>query len=164
MDKLPIYLPFYVKASLLLIGIYYFISMLSMAQGIILPVLYAGIIAILIGPVVNFLVKKKINRALAIAGILACTFFLVVIFAIVLSTQFSRFSEALPHLADKFQELLNQAIAGFSAGSNISTQLINEWIAKTKGELLSNSGAAIGTTFSTMGGILATLFLTPVYI
>jgi predicted PurR-regulated permease PerM len=164
MIKPPIYLPFYVKASLLLIGIYYFISMLSIAQDIILPLIYAGITAILISPLVSFLVKKKVNRAIAILGILVGAFVVVFILVALVSLQADRFGAALPQLADKIQALFNQAIAWFSGFTNISTKLINEWIAKTKGELINNSGAAIGTTFSTMGGLLATIFLTPVYI
>jgi predicted PurR-regulated permease PerM len=157
-------MPFYVKASLLLIGIYYFISMLSIAQDIILPLIYAGITAILISPLVSFLVKKKVNRAIAILGILVGAFVVVFILVALVSLQADRFGAALPQLADKIQALFNQAIAWFSGFTNISTKLINEWIAKTKGELINNSGAAIGTTFSTMGGLLATIFLTPVYI
>ena len=164
MDKPSVRFPFFAKASLLIIGLYYFISMLSIAQGIILPVLYAGIIAILISPLVSFLVKKKVNRAIAILGILVGAFVVVFILVALVSFQADRFGAALPQLADKIQALFNQAIAWFSGFTNISTKLINEWIAKTKGELINNSGAAIGTTFSTMGGVLATIFLTPVYI
>ena len=164
MDKPSVRFPFFAKASLLIIGLYYFISMLSIAQGIILPVLYAGIIAILISPLVSFLVKKKVNRAIAILGILVGAFVVVFILVALVSFQADRFGAALPQLADKIQALFNQAIAWFSGFTNISTKLINEWIAKTKGELINNSGADIGTTFSTMGGVLATIFLTPVYI
>ena len=164
MDKPSVRFPFFAKASLLIIGLYYFISMLSIAQGIIVPVLYAGIIAILISPLVSFLVKKKVNRAIAILGILVGAFVVVFILVALVSFQADRFGAALPQLADKIQALFNQAIAWFSGFTNISTKLINEWIAKTKGELINNSGAAIGTTFSTMGGVLATIFFTPVYI
>ncbi|MBK8493243.1 MAG: AI-2E family transporter [Saprospirales bacterium] len=71
MNKQPVSFPFYAKASLLIIGFYFFIRMLSIAQDIILPLIYAGIIAILMGPAVNFLIKKKINRVISIAGVLA---------------------------------------------------------------------------------------------
>lgn len=164
MNKPPIHLPFYVKASLLLIGMFYFISMLSIAQDIILPLIYAGITAILISPLVSFLVKKKVNRAIAILGILVGAFVVVSMLVVLVSSQASRFGAALPQLADKIEALFNQVIAWFSGFTNISTKLINEWIANTKGELINNSGAVIGTTFSTMGGVLATIFLTPVYI
>ncbi|MBK8493242.1 MAG: AI-2E family transporter [Saprospirales bacterium] len=70
----------------------------------------------------------------------------------------------MPQLVDKFQVLLNQAIARISGVSNISTHLINEWIKNTKETIINNSGAAIGTTFATLSGVLTTIFLTPVYI
>jgi predicted PurR-regulated permease PerM len=138
--------------------------MLSIAQDIILPVIYAGISAILISPAVNFLVKKKINRTISIAVVLSVAIVVTATLVTLIVLQASKFSEALPQLADKFQELLNQVIAWASGVSNISTRLINEWIAKTKGDIINNSGAAIGNTFTTVSGILTTIFLTPVYI
>jgi len=156
--------PFYAKASLLLIGLYVFISMLSIGQDIILPLIYATITAILISPLVDFLVKKKINRALSIAGVSLIALLLVVAIIALFSSQASRFSEALPQLTDKFQELLHQTIKWVSGYFNVSTREINAWIANAKAELMVNSNAAIGNTLTSLGGVMATVFLTPVYI
>ncbi|MBK7410087.1 MAG: AI-2E family transporter [Saprospirales bacterium] len=164
MNKQPVSFPFYAKASLLIIGFYFFIRMLSIAQDIILPLIYAGIIAILMGPAVNFLIKKKINRVISIAGVLAVASIVAAALVALFFLGASKFSEALPQLVDKFQVLLNQAIARISGVSNISTHLINEWIKNTKETIINNSGAAIGTTFATLSGVLTTIFLTPVYI
>jgi predicted PurR-regulated permease PerM len=157
-------LPFYAKASLLLIGLYVFIGMLSIAQGIILPVIYATLMAILISPVVNFLTAKKINRAVSIAVVLALALLLLFFLIASISAQASRLSEAWPQLTAKFQTLLNQSVHWASGYSNISPKKINLWIADLKGDMIDNSGAAIGMTITTMSGMLATVLLTPVYI
>jgi predicted PurR-regulated permease PerM len=91
--KTTLKLPFYAKASLLLIGLYVFFSILSIAQDIILPLIYAIIIAILISPMVNFLVKKKINRSISIAGILIMTMLIFSMVIILLSSQASLLGE-----------------------------------------------------------------------
>jgi predicted PurR-regulated permease PerM len=156
--------PFYAKISLLLIGLYVFISMLHTAQGIILPLIYAGIIAISISPIVNFLVNKKINRAVAIAVVLSMSILILVGLIAFLSAQASLLSKAMPQLATKFQALFNDSITWFSCTFNISEVQINDWIAKEKEELFNNSGSAIGTTLSTVGGVLSVVLLTPVYI
>jgi len=58
--------PFYARVTIFLIGLFALLTMLYIAQGIIVPIIFAIIIAILLQPVVNFLVKRKINRLLAI--------------------------------------------------------------------------------------------------
>jgi predicted PurR-regulated permease PerM len=156
--------PFYAKASLLLIGLYVFVSILCIAQGIILPFIYATIIAISISPMVNFLVNKKVNHTIAIALVLAITVFTLSGLIVLVSSQASLFSKAMPQLTLKFQALFTESLTWFSQRFNISEQKINDWIANEKGELLNNSGSAIGTTLTTMGGFLSVTFLTPVYI
>lgn len=157
-------LPFYARVSLFLIGLYVLVSMLSVAQDIILPLLYGIILAILISPVVNVLVQKKINRVVAISGVLTITLLIIVTITASLLSQASRLSEAWPHLAEKLQDLLIQTVAWASGYFNISTYKINIWIAETKDDILNNSNGAIGVTLTTMGGVLSAALLTPVYI
>ncbi len=160
----PLKFPFYAKVTLLLVGLYVLISMLSITQGIILPVIYATLIAILISPVINFLVRKKINRVVAIAGVLILALlFTATVIALFLS-QVSMLSEAMPQLTEKFQQLIDQCVTFVSANLNISEQKIDAWIANIKGDLVKNSSSLIGNTLSTMGSALAVTFLTPVYI
>jgi predicted PurR-regulated permease PerM len=156
--------PFYAKISLLLIGLYVLISMLHTAQGIILPLIYSIIIAISISPMVNYLINKKINRAVAIGAVLSITILIIVGVIAFLSAQASLLSRAMPQLTIKFQALFNDAINWCSCTFNISEQKINGWINNGKDELINNSGAAISSTLTTVGGFLSVVFLTPVYI
>lgn len=156
--------PFYAKASLFLIGFYISISILSIAQDLFLPLIYATISAILLSPVVNYLVKKKINRAVSITCVLIIALLIVSCLIALLSSQASLLREAWPDLTNKFELLLNQTIHWASSYFNISSREINKWIATTKSELNFSSSALIGTTLTTLGGVLATTVLTPVYI
>lgn len=157
-------LPYYAKATLLLIGLYVFVSMLSIGQSILLPVIYATIIAILISPAVNFLISKGMTRFISSASVIIIGLLIVVGLIALLSSQASRFSEALPQLTDKFEALITQIVTWASGFFDVSAKKINAWIADTKGELMGNSNIFIGTTLSTMGGILSAALLTPVYI
>ena len=156
--------PIYAKVSLLVIGLYAFISMLYIAQGIILPLIYATILAISISPAVNFLVKNKMNRALSITVVLTIVFLLASALIVLLSSQAALLSQAYPQLVDKFQTMFNESISWAAGYFNISVTKINEWIANGSEDLLDNSGSAIGSTLTTMGGFLSVAFLTPVYI
>lgn len=157
-------LPFYARVSLLLIGCYVLISMLSIAQDILIPIIFATIIASAISPAVRFLTQKKINRALAIALVLTFVLLLVSGLIAFLSAQASLLSEAWPQLTVKFEELLDQTIAWVSKYFNIRKAKINAWIVHATDDMINNSSAAIGLTLTTMGEMLAIVFLTPVYV
>lgn len=157
-------LPFYAKLSLLLIGLYVSIAMLYTAQGIILPLIYATIIAISISPTVGFLVKKKIDRTIAITTVLTTTILLLVGLIAFFSSQASLLGKAMPQLTTKFDALFSETITWVSCNFNVGEPKIHEFITNGRNELLNNSSSAIGTTLSTVGGFLSVTLLVPVYI
>jgi len=157
-------LPFYLKASVFVVGLCALIAILRIAKGIIVPVVFAVIIAIVLHPVVNFFVRKKINRVAGIAITIFITFLVIAALGALIITQVDRFSESLPFLIDKFTAMIDQVITWSSSYLDIKPQKINEWISKTQGDLINTSSAAIGQTLSILGGGLVVLFLLPVYI
>jgi predicted PurR-regulated permease PerM len=163
MDK-EFKLPFYAKASLFFIGLLALITILYLAKGVIVPLVFAIIIAILLHPIVHFLERKKINRILAIVLTLFLTLIVFVAFGVLIFSQASRFSDSWPALVDKFTTMLNQSITWTSSHFDIRQRNIHEWITKTRGELINTSGAVIGETLVSIGSGLVVLFLVPVYI
>ena len=157
-------LPFYVRASILLIGIYVVLEMLYIGQEIIVPIIYSTLFAVLLSPIVGFFTKRKINRVLSIIVTLLLAFSVVSALGIFLSSQGTLFGTALPLLIDKFYSLINEEIAGISTRFNISTESINEYLSKTKAEVLSHLSQVIGDTLSTLGSTLVVMFLIPIYI
>jgi predicted PurR-regulated permease PerM len=156
--------PFYAKTTVFLVGFFVLISMLYIAQSIIVPLVFAIIIAIVLHPVVNFLVRLHINRVMAICISLLITILLLAALGTLLYSQAGRFSESWPALVEKFTKVFNQSIAWSSGYFDISPGKIHTWITDTKSEFLSNSGSAIGQTLVTVGSGLVVLFLIPVYI
>ena len=156
--------PFYAKWSLLTIGFFFLISMLVIAQGIILPLIYAVIIAILISPVVNFLERKGINRAIAIGAVLGLALGIIVTLIVLVASQANLLIEAMPVLSKKLQGMLHQCALWASDYFNISVKKINIWFEQEKKDFLQNGEFGIGSTLITLGSVLATVFLTPVYI
>ena len=59
-------LPLYIKPVLLIIGLIGLLFILYIAQGILIPLVFAILISILLHPVVNFFVRLRINRLIAI--------------------------------------------------------------------------------------------------
>lgn len=157
-------LPFYAKAALLCVGIYVFISMLYIAQSIIVPLIFGTIIAILLHPIVRLLVKWKFNRVLAISISLLLSFVVIAAFGLFMFSQLSLFSDSWPIFVDKFTNLMNQTIHWIPGYFNISALKVNTWIAETKADLLDGSSIAIGQTLLSVGSSLVVVFLIPVYV
>jgi predicted PurR-regulated permease PerM len=161
-DKFQI--PAYARVTILLIGLFAFFAILYIAKSIIIPLVFATIIAILLNPVVDFLVRLKLNRVVAIAITLLLTFVVIFSFASLLISQISRFADSLPVLSDKFTIWINQTIIDASDYFDINPQRIHEWIAKTQGKIINSSTAALGQTLVIVGSTIVFLFLIPVYI
>lgn len=159
-----IQLPFYVKASLFLIGIFALIAMLYIAQGIIVPFVFSIIMAIVLHPVVNFLVGKKINRVIAIIITMILTLLVIATFGVFLVSQAIRFSETWPKMVIKFTELFNESTSWASGYFEISPAKITEWFIKSKSEVINSSGTTISKTLVNVGNALVVLFIIPVYI
>lgn len=157
-------LPLYAKVTIILIGLIAVTSILYIGRGIIVPLVFAEIIAIVLHPFVNFLVKLKINRVVAIIFTIFLTFLVIVAFGALLISQISRFSDSWPVLVEKLTNFSNHAIAWISNNFDINPDKISAWIAKTRGDLITFSTAAIGKTIVILGGALVVLFLIPVYI
>ena len=157
-------LPLYAKASIFIIGLFTLLAILYIAQGIILPLVFANIIAIILHPVVNFFVRLRISRVVAIIITLFLTILVIAAFGLLLFSQVSRFNESWPILVDKFTGLINQTITWASGYFDINPQKIHDWITKTENQLINTSGAAIGQTLVNVGNGVVILFLVPVYI
>ncbi|MDO9152942.1 MAG: AI-2E family transporter [Paludibacter sp.] len=157
-------LPPYAKAALFCVGIYVFVSMLYIGRDIIVPLLFGTIIAILLHPVVNFFVRHKFNRILAIIITLLLSFIIIAAFGLFMISQMSRFSESWPIFVDKFTHLLNQAINWAPGYFDISIEKVNEVIIRLKTELLNISSSFIGQTIVSVGNGVVVMLLIPVYV
>ncbi|HXB40627.1 MAG TPA: AI-2E family transporter [Bacteroidia bacterium] len=156
--------PLYIKVSLISTGLAAFIALLFVTQRIIVPVICATIIAIVLSPVVNFFVKRKINRIISIT----ITIVLVLSFAgsiiLFLCAQGGKLSQSFPVLIDKFYLLLDQSIIWMSNKFNIRPDKLNNWLFNLKSEIINESSSAIGQTLIYTGSALVILVLIPVYI
>ncbi|MFZ4457022.1 MAG: AI-2E family transporter [Bacteroidales bacterium] len=152
------------KPIIILIGLIALTAVLYIAQGIIVPLVFAVVIAILLNPVVKFFVRKRINHIFAISITLFLSFLIIASFGMLIFSQVTRFNDSWPILVDRSTELLNQSINSASNYFDIDKQLILEWIAKTKSELINTGSSALGQTLLALGNEVANLLLIPFYV
>ncbi len=156
--------PFYAKAALLLVGMYLTVNILSITAGIVIPLVFALLFAILLGPMVKFLVKKKLSRIVSVSIVVFTTMILLTTAIALLSTQLSVFGEALPQLFDKFNVLIDNSVNKLSGIFNVSSKKIQDSISNFRTELAGKSSTMIGNTLGVVGGFLSAAILTPVYV
>lgn len=157
-------LPFYLKISQVLLGLVAFFYVLYIGQDIILPLIYATILAILLNPLVNFFCNHGINRVVAILIAVLLSFVIVGALLYFISAQVARFMDTVPALEMKFTQIFRDITNWISDTFNVSNRKVTNWLNNTKDAGMQNSNAVIGETLSTIGGTLAMIFLLPVYI
>src|SRR5680860_52602 len=157
-------LPFYLKATILLVGIFAFISILYIAQDIIVPLIFSVMIAVLLHPIVNFFVRMRINRVVAIIFTLFLTILITASLAALIFRQASIFLETWPILVDKFSEMFNDFTHWGSRYFDLNQWKVNRWVKDTKSESLTMSGAELGQTMFAVGNGIMIMLLIPVYV
>jgi predicted PurR-regulated permease PerM len=157
-------LPLYAKVTIFLIGAIALTFILYVGRSIIVPLVFATIIAIMLSPVVDFFVRHRINKVISITFVLFLTFVVLFAFVLLVVSQISRFGDSWPVIVERFTTLVNTNIADAADYFNKDPQKIHDWIAKTQSEIINTSTAAIGQTLVVVGSGLVVLFLLPVYV
>ncbi len=157
-------IPIGVKAPLIFIGLFAFFAMLYIARSILVPLVFATIIAIVLHPALNWLTRKKINRIIAIVIVFIIAFLVIAAFSTLLIRQMQRVSESWPALSEKFNTTISQNITDASVRYDTDPRKIQDWIASAREELITRGRAAIGPTLAVLGNGLVVLFLIPVYV
>lgn len=157
-------IPAYIKATIIFIGIFVITSILSITQEIVVPIIYATILAIVLRPMVDFLCRRGFNRTIAITTTVVLLVLITLFVVGLLSAQIVRFSESFPKLIENFNKLLDQTILWISQEFNISTKNINTWISQKNSDFMAGTNDALGQTLVNTGGALIILVLMPIYI
>jgi predicted PurR-regulated permease PerM len=152
--------PFYIKAPLVLIGLYLFFYILFLLQDIIVPFAFAGLVAILLNPVYNRLEKWKVPKILAIILTLLTAIIVLAGILLFLSTQIIQFGDMIPLLKQKSITLLNEAQQWISMKFNVPL----EKQMKMLNDTLNNSKGYLGQTLNTVFGVVSYFVLIPLYV
>jgi predicted PurR-regulated permease PerM len=155
-------LPFFVRVSQVLVGLVALFFILYACRGILVPLLFSLIVAILLDPLVNFLTRHRVNRLVSIGIGIAIGLTLVAALVFFISSQVTSFTDALPALEKKFNQLFDAAVSWISNTFRIEPTRIKAWFNKAKND--ADQTGMIGQTLGTISGVLVSLVLVPVYI
>jgi len=135
-----------------------------LGKDIIVPFIFAVLIAMLLNPLLNLFRRKKIPKVLAILLAIFVAFIVIAILVIAISLQISVLSESFPDLEKKFRSLVNEGMNYLNNHYNISEVKVNKWLDEKQKELLNKSGPAIGASLAQVGGAILNLVILPVYV
>ena len=96
MDNAGINVPIYTKLAQILFIIIGGFFILYIGQNILVPIIFATILAILLNPVVKYLTRRKINRVQGILLVLSRAIILLAGFSYFIDSQASLFTETSP--------------------------------------------------------------------
>ena len=157
-------LPFYVKSSIIIIGLFVFVYILYLTQSIIIPVIYSTIIAIVLNPIMKFFTNRKVNEVLAISITLIIFIALTLFIIMFLSIQMMQFTDSFPVLVEKFNQFADSMELWASDRFGISKIKIHSMVLKKRSEFINNGGVLIGETILSTGSKLVVALLIPVYV
>ena len=155
-------IPLYAKAALVFISIIALIFTLYEGQHIIIPLLYATIIAILLNPFMNFLMRHGFSKVIAISMAVALATIVALGIFYVVSSQITMVSETYPRLRDKFNIISAEIVHWVSIKFKIRETNITSWLVDTENDTINKF--AIGEKLTEAGRIMVTIMLLPVYI
>lgn len=157
-------LPFYAKLPLLLIGLFLLVAILYIGGDIIVPILFSTIIAIVLSPAVDFLERHKINRVVSIFLVVITLLLIALLLLILIASRLSDFLETFPVMMDKFAIMIDNSVNWLSQHFQIRTRNIKVFIEDAKSEIVSNGKRQLGATIASMGSVLVSMVLIPVYV
>ncbi|MEO5681542.1 MAG: AI-2E family transporter [Chitinophagaceae bacterium] len=151
--------PFYVKSTIILLGLILLVYTLVNLGDILIPLSFALLIAILLNPIVNRFEKWKIPRVWAISFALFIAFLFFAGVGYFLSAQIAGFSDQAPLMKKKIISLVEKLQQDISTRFNIDV--------KKQQQAMEEAGAnikpLIGSTAGTLMSSIAALVLLPVY-
>lgn len=152
--------PFYVKSTIIMFGLVLLCFALFALKGILAPIAFSLIIAILLNPLVTKLQRKGVNKILAIfLGLLLA---LVIVGGILffITTQVINFGDNLPELKVKFNEHLSQLQHWVAANFKFSIRKQQENLT----QMMDSSKTLLGGALGSALGTVALIFLVPIYV
>lgn len=154
--------PFYAKAALIFITLFAFVYSMYVGRSIIVPIVFALILAILINPLVNFFNRKGINRMVSISAAVTITVFAVLGTLFIVSSRVNAFAETYPQLKKKFEATNLEGVRWISKTFNVRQWQIKAWAKEKKTEVIDDF--EFQENITEIGRVMVDILLLPVYL
>jgi len=152
--------PFYLKSTIIIFGLVLISYALFALKGILAPIAFSLVVAILLNPLVNKLQRLKVKKIPAITIALFITFIIVGSILYFISAQLMSFGDNLPELKVKFNEHFLQLQQWLADHLKVPVAKQQKMIA----DALNSSEVLLGKTLGGALGMIGFFFLVPIYV
>jgi predicted PurR-regulated permease PerM len=152
--------PFYLKCTIILFGLVLLGYILNNLGEILIPLAFALMLAILLNPLMDWLERKGVPQLWAITICLLVAIIVLGGIGYFLISQIIGFSDELPLLQRKSQELIGQFKDSIHTRFGVSVQKEEEFLREVQTKLK----PLLGRTLGSMLGVIAILILIPIYL
>ncbi|MFD2572436.1 AI-2E family transporter [Spirosoma soli] len=159
-----IQLPPYAKLVCILLSIVIIVYGLHTLQGLLIPLVFAILFAVLLFPLASRLEKWHVPRILAIIICLILTLTVIVGILYAVSMQISSFAQVLPQLVERGNDYLNQIQTYADEHLNIDRKRQVAEVRKYLNQALSEGGAILTSTLLATTSTLTDVFLVLLFI
>ncbi len=150
--------PFYARLALVLFSLVLISVILRAADSILVPLLFAGLIAILLLPLTKFF-ERRMKLGRAAAALLSVGLFLLSIGGILymLALQLAVFANDFPVLRTRFLDMYDDVQHWLSAKLHITIRQQTEYVNRSVSELVTHAGDSVRNLFFSLSGVLLLL-------
>ena len=145
-----------VSISLIALAIY-------LGRGILMPLFFSIILALILSPITDFLMRKDMHRFLAILVPLVLGLLVISLLIYFLSSQISLFFNDIPALRERFNELLFMAQQWVNETFNVALWQQDRVITETAEKMKDSGPRVLQQTFITVTEIISYFVLFPFY-
>lgn len=156
--------PFWLKSSLILIGLSLLFVVMSYGKFILMPLAFSAFFAMLLNPLVNVFERWKLGRAFSIILTLLVVVIILAGVLSLISTQFIQFSERIPEVTEKLKTVSTNAIDFLENTVGISQQEQSEYLQQGINNVIDQSGNYISSIVSATTNMFTVMTLMPIFI
>jgi predicted PurR-regulated permease PerM len=143
---------------------YIIFNVLVVSRPFLVPLILACFLAIVLSPMVGWLVRKRVNRLISVLIVVLTSIAFLTGFFVVIFSQVSVLSESSGAILTTFQSLSDGLFASLSQLFNLSPEDLEYWKTRLSQELSSNGGVVLGITLTSLLDVFKIIFVVPVYV
>lgn len=134
-----------------------------LGRSILTPLFFSILLALILSPVTNFLIRKDMHRFLAILVPLVMSLLVIALLVYFLSSQISLFFNDMPALSKRLDELVIMAQKWVNETFNIAFWRQDRYISETAEKMKDSGPQVLRQTFVTVTEIVSYFVLFPFY-
>jgi predicted PurR-regulated permease PerM len=155
--------PLYQRISLNLITLTILATTLHLGRGILTPLFFSILLAMLLHPIVNFLTRNRMDRVASILISIIISLLLIGTVLYFLSTQIGNFLDDIPALKSRLREVGTEVKQWVQENFNIAIRKQTQYLNETAEKMSDNGPTMVQQTVVTLTEIVSYVIFLPVY-